>query len=204
MKPHLIGIAGPSCAGKSYLSAHLCERLKATILHLDSYYCDLAHLDVEQRSHSNFDAPQAIDSTLLIEHVRELSKGQTIEKPIYDFKIHARTDRTERVTPGEFVIIEGLFALYWEEIRALLATKVFVDLGEEICLARRVERDMRERGRTRESVLEQFRTTVKPMAERYLYPTRKFADLVLTGDDDIRDEMQQVLSRICAGSQNTP
>jgi uridine kinase len=196
MKPYLIGIAGPSCAGKSYLSAHLCCHLKATVLQLDSYYFDLSHLSLEQRAHSNFDAPQSIDSELLIEHVRTLSRGEPIDKPIYDFRTHSRTGLSEHVSPGEYIIIEGLFALYWEEVRAVQSTKVFVDLGEETCLARRVERDMRERGRTRESVIDQFRTTVRPMAERYLHPTRKYADLVLTGDTDIDSEMELVLSHI--------
>jgi uridine kinase len=200
MKPYLIGIAGPSCAGKSYLSTHLAWHLKAATLNLDSYYADLNHLGLEQRVHFNFDAPEALDSPLLIEHVRQLSRGDDIEKPIYDFKTHSRTGQTERLEAREFIVIEGLFALYWEEIRALQATKVFVDLGEKICLARRIERDTRERGRTRESVLEQFSATVRPMAQRYVHPTRQFADVVLTGDAEIVDEMERVLKHIKAGS----
>jgi uridine kinase len=203
MKPYLIGIAGPSCAGKSYLSSALCEKLDAAaaILRLDSYYRDLAHLALDERAHCNFDAPQALDSSLLIEHVGRLAQGGAIEKPLYDFKTHARTGLTERVEPGRFIIVEGLFALYWEEIRAALATKVFVDLGEEICLARRIERDMRERGRTRESVLQQFHTTVQPMARQYLHPTRQYADVVLTGNDEIGNEVRLVLSHIQASRE---
>ena len=200
MKPYLIGIAGPSCAGKSYLSAHLARHLDAAMLNLDSYYADLNHLSLAQRAHFNFDAPESIDSPLLIEHVRQLSRGDAIEKPIYDFKNHSRTGRTEHLEPSQFIIIEGLFALYWEEIRAVQATKVFVDLGEEICLARRIERDTRERGRTRESILEQFSATVRPMAQRYVHPTRQFADVVLTGDGEIVEEMERVLNHIKAGS----
>jgi len=200
MKPYLIGIAGPSCAGKSYLSTHLARHLKAAMLNLDSYYTDLDHLSLAQRAHFNFDAPEALDSFLLIEHVRQLSRGEAIEKPVYDFKNHSRTGQTERLEARGFIIIEGLFALYWEEIRVLQATKVFVDLGEEICLARRIERDMRERGRKRQSVLEQFQTTVRPMAQRYVHPTRQYADVVLTGDGEIQDEMERVLKHIRAGS----
>jgi uridine kinase len=137
---------------------------------------------------------------LLIEHVRQLSRGDAIEKPIYDFKNHSRTGRTERLEARQFIIIEGLFALYWEEIRAVQATKVFVDLGEEICLARRIERDTRERGRTRESVLEQFSATVRPMAQRYVHPTCQFAEVVLTGNGEIADEMERVLNHIKAES----
>ncbi len=196
MKPYLIGIAGPSCAGKSYLSTHLARHLKAVTLNLDSYYADLNHFSPAQRAHFNFDAPESLDSPLLIEHVRQLSRGDAIERPIYDFKTHSRTDQTERLDAREFIIIEGLFALYWEAIRAVQATKVFVDLGEEICLARRIERDIRERGRTRESVLEQFSATVRPMAQRYVHPTRQFADVVLTGDCAIGDEMRLVLEHV--------
>ena len=200
MKPYLIGIAGPSCAGKSYLSAHLARHLDAAMLNLDSYYADLEHLNLTQRAHFNFDAPESLDSPLLIEHVRQLSRGDAIEKPIYDFKNHSRTGQTERLEARPFILIEGLFALYWEEIRAVQETKVFVDLGEEICLARRIERDTRERGRTRESILEQFSATVRPMAQRYVHPTRQFADVVLTGDGEIVEEMERVLNHIKAGS----
>jgi len=210
MRPYLIGIAGPSCSGKSYLSTRLCDELnsssnpktsespKAAILRLDSYYRDLAHLEFHQREHSNFDSPEALDSPLLIEHARRLALGEAIDKPVYDFKTHSRTGLSERVEPGEFIIIEGLFALYWDELRAALSTKVFVDLGEQICLARRIERDTRERGRTRESILRQFHHTVQPMAREYIHPTRHFADVVLTGDDDIGNEVKLVLSHISA------
>lgn len=199
--PYVIGIAGPSGAGKSYLSKHLGEELDATFLHLDSYYSDLAHLSLVQRAHQNFDSPESLDSELLIEHVKELAKGNAIEKPLYDFTIHSRKQETERVKPRRFIIIEGLFALYWEEIRKLSRTKVYVDLGEEICLERRIERDIRERGRTRESVLEQYETTVLPMAKLYVYPTRAFADIVVTGNDNIQYEVETVLEHIRANSQ---
>jgi uridine kinase len=202
MKPYLIGIAGPSCAGKSYLSTHLASHLNAARLNLDSYYSDLRHISLEQRAHFNFDAPEALDSSLLIEHVLRLSRGETIEKPVYDFKTHSRTGRNERLEAREFTVIEGLFALYWEEIRAVEQTRVFVDLGEEICLARRIERDMRERGRTRESVLEQFSTTVQPMAQRYVHPTRQYADVVLTGDAEIGDGIELVLKHIRMGNKS--
>jgi uridine kinase len=194
--PYIIGIAGPSGAGKSFLSKHLGEELDATFLHLDSYYSDLAHMSLVQRAHQNFDAPESLDSDLLIEHVKQLAKGQGIEKPLYDFTIHSRKRETERVEPRQFIIIEGLFALYWEEIRKLAKTKVYVDLGEEICLERRIERDTKERGRTRESVLEQYATTVLPMAKQYVYPTRAYADIVVTGNDNIQYEVSVVLDHI--------
>lgn len=196
MKPYLIGIAGPSCAGKSYLSRHISQQLDAAMVHLDSYYSELSHLSVVQRAHTNFDAPDSLDADLFIEHVRALSKGIAIDKPVYDFTCHARTSEVEHVEPRQFIIVEGLFTLYWEDIRKLLGTKVYVDLGEDACLARRIERDIRERGRTRESVLEQYRTTVSPMAKRYVHPTREYADIVVTGNDDIAHEVEVVMSHI--------
>lgn len=201
-KPYLIGIAGPSCAGKSFLSKHIAEKLGASMFHLDSYYKELSHLSVIQRAHWNFDSPDALDSELLLEHVRELSHGQAIEKPIYDFTTHTRTGRTETVEPHEFIVVEGLFALYWEDLRRLLGTKVYVDLGEEICLNRRIERDIRERGRTLESVLEQYRTTVAPMARRYVHPTSGYAELVVMGNDNIEHEVETVLKHVSSGAKS--
>ncbi len=202
MTPYLIGIAGPSCAGKSFLSAHIAEKLDASMFHLDSYYKELDHLSIVQRAHWNFDAPDALDADLLFEHIRQLHKGNVIQKPIYDFTTHSRTADTEPVEPRKYVIIEGLFALYWDEITKLLGTKVFVDLGEDICLERRIERDIRERGRTRESVLEQYHSTVLPMAKRYVHPTKERADIIVTGNDDISNEVAAVLNHVLAGAES--
>ncbi len=196
MKPYLIAIAGPSGAGKSYLSKHVARELEAAILHLDSYYSDLQHMSVVQRAHQNFDSPDSLDAALLIEHVRQLARGNAIEKPLYDFTIHTRKKETERLEPRPYIIIEGILALHWEDIRKAMGTKVYVDLGESLCLTRRIERDMRERGRTREGVLEQYETTVLPMARQYVYPSRDYADIVVTGDDDIEHEVGEVLAHI--------
>jgi uridine kinase len=196
MKPYLIGIGGPSGAGKSYLSKHISQRLNAALLHLDSYYSDLPHLSVVQRAHQNFDSPESLDADLFIEHIRRLSKGEAIQKPLYDFSMHRRRDETERLEPHEFIIIEGILSMYWEDVRKLVQTKVYVDLGEDICLERRIERDICERGRTREGVLEQYYSTVLPSAQRYVYPTREFADIVVTGNDNIEHEVSLVLTHI--------
>jgi uridine kinase len=203
MTPYLIGIAGPSCAGKSYLSKHIAEKLDAAMFHLDSYYRELDHLSIVQRAHWNFDAPEALDSELLFTDIRQLHRGNSIDKPIYDFTTHSRTKETERLEPRRYIIVEGLFALYWDEIVKLLGTKVFVDLGEDICLERRIERDIRERGRTRESVLEQYHTTVLPMARQHVHPTRGKADIVVTGNDDIANEVALVMTHIIHGSSET-
>jgi len=200
VKPYLIGIAGPSCAGKSYLAANIAEKLDAAIFSLDSYYLELNHLSLVQRAHWNFDAPEALDSKMLIGHVEQIAAGEAVDKPIYDFTTHTRTGETHQLEPREYIIVEGLFALYWEDVRKLLGTRVFVDLGEDECLERRIERDIRERGRTRESVQEQYATTVLPMARQYLHPTRAFADIVVTGDDSIEREVAAVMAHISVGS----
>jgi len=199
-QPYLIAIAGPSGAGKSFLSKHLGQELDATYLHLDSYYSDLPHMSLVQRAHQNFDAPESLDSALFIEQVGQLARGNSIEKPLYDFTTHRRKEETERVEPRPYIIIEGLFALYWEDVRKLTRTKVYVDLGEGICLERRIDRDTRERGRTRESVLEQYATTVLPMAKLYVYPTREYADIVVTGNDNIHYSVDTVLEHIRGNS----
>ncbi|MEK7404494.1 MAG: uridine kinase [Acidobacteriota bacterium] len=195
-RPYLIGIAGPSCAGKSELARRLAALLRAQILALDSYYVDLAHLPFEERCLTNFDEPAALDHELLFGQVALLAAGVEVEKPVYDFTRHIRTAATGRLAPGEFLIIEGLFTLYWEGLRALFATKVFVAAPDEICFERRRERDVRERARTPESILEQYTRTVRPMAARYILPTREFADLVVSGIDPLERSLAAVLAHI--------
>ena len=193
---YLIGIAGPSGAGKSYLASYLAERLSAPVLALDRFYRDLSHLPLEQRAQTNFDEPAALDHDLLIAQVSHLRNGQAIHVPVYDFSVHTRTSETELFHPAEFVIIEGLFTLLWPELRHHLGTGVYVDMADDTCLERRLERDVGERGRTPESVVEQFRTTVAPMAERYVRPTRVHADVVVIGAIPIGDEVERVLEHV--------
>ena len=193
---YLIGIAGPSGAGKSYLASHLAERLGAPVLALDRYYRDLSHLPLANREKTNFDEPAALEHDLLIAHVSDFRTGRSIDVPTYDFSIHTRTGETSLFQPASFVIIEGLFTLQWPELRHYLGTGVYVDMTDDICLERRRERDVKERGRTPESVLEQFRTTVAPMAERYVRPTRAHADVVVYGAMPIADEVERVLEHI--------
>ena len=192
-KPYLIGIAGTSGAGKTYLATHLASTLHASVLALDRYHRDLSHLPMEQRTGVNFDAPDALDRELLVEQIASLSNGETVGLPVYDFATHTRTSRTEVWRPAEVVIIEGLFTLHWPSLRDLLGTKVFVELSDEVCLTRRQVRDVRERGRTPESVVEQYTTTVAPMALRYVCPTIVYADIVVSGADPIGDSVSRIL-----------
>ncbi len=194
--PYLIGIAGPSCAGKSELAKYLAAALPATTIGLDAYYRELSHFSLEERARFNFDEPGALDRDLLAAQMHALAGGQAIEVPVYDFATHSRTSRTERIEPADFMIVEGLFALYWEDLRRLFGTCVFVDATDEVCLARRQVRDVRERGRTAESVLRQFTETVQPMAELYVRPTRAFAHVVVSGVQPIFSSAESVLQHV--------
>lgn len=192
----MIGIAGPSCAGKTELARHLADALDAPIVALDSYYRGLDHLSLEQRARSNFDVPESLDAELLARHVDRLARGCEIQVPVYDFSCHRRTTAVRVVRPARYVLIEGLFALHWEAVRELLDVRLYVGAGDDVCLRRRIERDVRERGRTPESVIEQCRTTVEPMARRYVLPTAAFAGLVLDGEAPIEESVAAALTVI--------
>jgi uridine kinase len=186
-KPCVIGIAGPSGAGKSELARLLARELPggAAQVSLDSYYRPMDHLTLDERAHVNFDHPDSLDWDLIRRDVDRLARGESILEPVYMFDQHTRANEVRRVDPGRFVILEGLFVLYDEQVRSRLSASIFVDARPEVCLERRICRDVVERGRTRESVLEQYARTVAPMAAQYLLPTRRFADLVVSGENPL-------------------
>ncbi len=195
----MIGIAGGSCAGKSELATALSSCLSRTptpIVSLDAYYRDLTGMSPSDRSRSNFDHPDALDIDLLVLQLQALAAGQSIETPVYDFTTHARSAERRLVHPVEFVIIEGLFTLHWEQVRRPIRFAVFVDTNEDTCLARRLRRDTQERGRTRPSVLEQWRTTVRPMFEQWVSPTRQFATLEVNGTEPPDRNADLVLTHV--------
>jgi uridine kinase len=131
---------------------------------------------------------------LLIEHVRRLRLGEGVALPVYDFAKHMRRRDAELLRPGDVLIVEGLFTLYWPELRTLLDTKVYVDMTDDVCLQRRIERDVRERARTRQSVVEQYTATVGPMAQQYVRPTMAHADVKVFGDDPIEEMVTRVMA----------
>jgi uridine kinase len=167
---------------------------------VDSYYIDLSHLHFEERARFNFDAPEAIDFNLLVGHLRILLDGGEMLIPTYHFDTHTRGPESEWIPcsittgggPRALVFIEGLHAFYPERLRAMFECRIFIDARREICLSRRLERDMRERGRPRMSILRQFEETVIPMYEKYIAPARQFADLVVDGEEPIEDSAQTV------------
>lgn len=198
MKPFIIGIAGASCSGKTELAQRLAQSLGANVCTLDSYYRDLSHLAPEERARQNFDIPAALDHELLCEQVGALACGEGIQKPVYDFTRHVRSERTEMLEPSQTVIVEGLFTLHWEQLRSLLGLKVFIEASDTICLQRRIDRDVRERGRTSQSVREQFEATVRPMTDLHIRPTQVFADLLLNGEHSPEQGYGAVLNALAA------
>ena len=194
MKPFLIGIAGPSCSGKTELARALSKWLPggAPVVTLDSYYHPLDHLTLEERSAINFDHPRALDWARIEEDVKRLSEGQPINEPVYLFDKHTRAAESQLVEPKRFVVVEGLFVLHSPVIRNLLSGKFFVNTPDEECYRRRLNRDTVERGRTEESICSQYIATVRPMAEAYVLPTMKFADLVVPGNQPMARSIELV------------
>ncbi|HIJ72696.1 MAG TPA: uridine kinase [Candidatus Hydrogenedentes bacterium] len=211
-EPYIIGIAGPSCSGKTLLAEHLAARLpggrapgtRTPIVSLDSYYRDLSHLEIAERTRQNFDAPEALDWPLLERDLAALARGQRVATPVYDFAAHTRASQTQRIVPGTFLIVEGLLALHDPAIRRFYKTSVFVDCSHPVCLARRIERDTRTRGRTRQSVLAQYEETVRPMADQYVLPTRQFADITVSGEPPVEASATIVLEHIARNSGTAP
>ena len=182
MRSHIIGVAGPSSSGKSELAKQLAQRLPGTsIVSLDSYYRGMEEIPLEERKKVNFDHPDSLDWELLHEHLLAIAKGRPFDEPVYSFADYARTPETRRIEPTAFLIVEGLFVLYWPELRAMLDTKVYVRTDPAVCYHRRLTRDVAERGRTPESVREQYERCVRPSAEWFVCPTEKYADLVVSG-----------------------
>jgi len=196
LKTYLIAVAGPSCAGKTETARAVAKRLNARVLALDSYYLKLDHLTYEERCRFNFDEPSSIDHDLLVDQLRSLAAGNAIEAPVYDFTCHTRASRTEHIEPAPFLITEGLFVLYWDDVRKLCDTTVYVNAPDDLCLERRKKRDICERGRTVESVLKQYDETVRPMAAKYVWPSKDLAGLVVSGTDTLDHCAAQVLDDI--------
>jgi uridine kinase len=200
---YLIGIAGPSCSGKSEVARRLGRILRAPTLALDHYYRDLKHLTFEQRLTTNFDHPDSLDGELLGDHVRALKQGHSIQQPTYDFKQHIRAPDTETIHSSQFVLVEGLFALHWPEVRDQLNLKIYIEAEHDVCLARRIFRDMRERGRTEASVREQYESTVRDMCDCHVAPTKAHADLALSGVAPVKQSVYTILIYI-AGHLGDP
>ena len=197
-KRQLIAIAGPSGAGKTTLARALAHALPAPtgILPLDAYYCDRSALPPAARARCNFDAPAALDEDLLCEHIGALAEGRSIEMPIYDFASHSSQAQTLRLAATEYVVIEGLFALYFPALLPLYCLRIFVDLADELCLQRRIVRDAAERGRSARDIRRQYDEQVRPMYMRYIHPTRQNAQYIIAGNGEFTAQIQVLLSEL--------
>jgi uridine kinase len=195
--PVVLGIAGCSGSGKTTLAAELAHALGGIHFHLDNYYLDLGHMPFSERIRQNFDSPTMIESTLLAAHVAALARGETIERPIYDFSTHTRiVGRTEKVRAGRFLVVEGLFALHYPELLPLYGLRVYVDTPDSLCFERRMKRDIEERGRTPESIRQQYESTVRPASIAFVRPSAANADLQIDGTGALDWKVERVLSEL--------
>lgn len=199
MKPLLIGIAGGTGSGKSTVARRVAEALhgvSVVSLDMDAYYRSLTHLSLEQRRHVNWDHPDAFDFDLLLAHLESLVARRGIDKPVYDYVSHLRSEHTVHVEPADVVVIDGILLFVDPRVRALCDLKVFVDTDADVRLVRRIRRDMRTRGRPLDDILEQYVTTVRPMHLEFVEPTKQLADVVVSrgGHNEVAIEM--VVARI--------
>jgi uridine kinase len=193
--PVVLGIAGASGSGKTTLALALARALDGTHFPLDHYYRDLSHLPFEERVRQNFDDPAIIESTLLAAQIGALARSEAIERPVYDFATYTRVrGQTEPVRAGAFLLVEGLFALYYPEVLPLYQLRVYVDTPDNVCFERRLKRDVEQRGRTPESVKRQYAATVRPASLRFVRPTISCADLILDGTEALDWKVEQVLA----------
>jgi uridine kinase len=193
----VLAIAGCSGSGKTTLAAELARALGGVHFHFDNYYRDLSHMPMAERAQQNFDDPALIESPLLIEHVAALARGEAIERPLYDFATYIRIPgQTETFRPGPFVLVEGLFALYYPELLALYQLRVYIDTPDELCFERRLKRDMEQRGRTPESVRRQYDATVRPASFAYVRPSAEHAELTVDGSGALDWKVERVMAEM--------
>ena len=195
--PTVLGIAGCSGSGKTTLANEMARMLRGLRFHLDDYYLDLGHMPLAERVQQNFDDPAMIEIPLLAEHIAALARGDTIDRPCYDFGTYTRMPgRTERVTSGPFLIIEGIFALHFKELLPLYQMSIYVDTPDALCFERRMKRDLDERGRSEESVRYQWENRVRPSSMTFVRPSAENADLVVDGSDALDWKVERVMSEM--------
>ena len=200
-KTIVVGIAGGTASGKTSFTKSILEELQKThinsiLLEQDSYYKKMDNLTYDERVKLNYDHPDLIDFDLLEEHILKLRDGYSIEKPIYDFQIYNRINETEHIEPANLIIVEGILILAMEKIRNLFDAKIFVDTDDDERLLRRIERDLKERGRTFESIKNQYMATVKPMHLEFVEPSKRYADVIIPRGKDNKVGIKMVSSRL--------
>lgn len=205
-KPIVIGIAGGTGSGKTSVTKAIYDQFKGhsiLMIQQDSYYKDQTHLPMEERLKTNYDHPLAFDNDLFIEHINQLLQYKAIEKPVYDYTIHTRSSETIPVEPKEVIILEGILVLEDERLRNLMDIKIFVDTDADLRILRRIQRDIKERGRTVDSVVDQYVNVVRPMHNQFCEPSKKFADIIIpeggqnfVAIDLMATKIQTILERV--------
>lgn len=197
--PLVIGIAGGSGSGKTTVAQSILQRVgpdRIAFIQHDAYYKDLSGLPPVQRAEVNFDHPNSLETSLLIQHVETLKNGQPVEIPIYDFSTHSRTDKTFIVKPRGVILVEGILIFVEPELRDLFDVKIFVDTDSDLRFIRRLERDITERGRTVESVVRQYQATVRPMHLEFVEPSKRYADVIIPEGGFNTAALDMVVARI--------
>jgi len=195
----VIGIAGGSGSGKTTVAQEILQRVgsdRIAYIQHDSYYKDLTGLPPTQRNEVNFDHPNSLETELLIRHVEKLKAGQPIEVPVYDFSTDSRTGETFMVQPHRVIIVEGILIFVEPALRALFDVKIFVDTDPDVRLIRRLQRDITERGRSVESVIKQYQSTVRPMHLEFVEPSKRYADVIIPEGGFNRAALDMVVARI--------
>ena len=199
MNSIIIAIAGGTGSGKSYLTRNLANtypKKEILIIEQDSYYKDISNLDYEDRCKQNFDHPDAIDSILIENHLKQLLSGKTIYSPKYNFFKHLREKEGEKTTQRPIIIMEGILLLHYIKLHKFYTLKVFVETPEHIRINRRIERDIQFRGRTKNCIEKQYYSTVKPMHEKFVQPSKSFSDIIIDGTATINKSINKIKSKI--------
>lgn len=202
----LTGIGGASGSGKTVIANRIIESTgpdKAAIIQQDSYYRDLSNVPYEQRAGRNFDHPDAFDHDLLAGHLLQLLNGKAVECPVYDYKLHTRSKETKTAGPAGLIILEGILIFSNAQLRELMDYRVFIDTPSDICFIRRLKRDTEERGRTVDSVIRQYTETVRPTYLEFIEPSKKYADIIISGEGDNSDSFDILINKINALLQNS-
>jgi uridine kinase len=207
MKPLIIGVAGGSGSGKSTVARNVAGALgeaSVALLDMDAYYLDHSHLPFEQRKAVNWDHPNAFDWDLLVRQLADLSEARAIEKPVYDFHAHVRSNTVVQVPPADVIVIDGILLFVDARVRDLCDVKVFVDADADIRLIRRIRRDMTKRGRPLAEILEQYLSTVQPMHLEFVEPSKRYADVIVPRGGHNPVAIEMIVAKIARRLQPTP
>ncbi len=197
--PVIIGVAGGTGSGKTTVANAILKHVgdgRMSVLFHDAYYRDFADLPKDILDRKNFDHPDSLETELLIRHVKALKQGMVVEAPVYDFRVHRRAPETRRVEPTRVVLVEGILIFAEPELRKLFDVKIFVDTDADVRLIRRIRRDIAERGRTLESVVEQYQSTVRPMHLEFVEPSKRYADLIVPEGGENTVAMEFLFARL--------